>query len=120
MTRFEFTYSRIDGVLVAAPVGEIDHTTALELRTALAAHLDDLPAAMIIRLDRVTFLDTAALASWSKLTGWPSTRRIVALAASSAPVRKLFAITHLDQIIPTHATVRTARTEARAHSNTTS
>lgn len=115
--QFEFTHSQIDGVFVGAPVGEVDLAAAPKLEAGLVAHLDgDPPPAMVIRLDLVTFLDSAGISVLVRVHRLA--RRLgvpFALAAPSKPVQKVFAITQLERAVPTHATLCEALTQARAH-----
>lgn len=114
MKQFEFCHSRTDGVLIAAPVGEIDIATAPDLDQALTAQLANDPQAMIIRLDRVTFLDSVGISVLVKTHHRAHRRSIFfALAAPSRPVRTVLEITGIGKAIPVHATLGTALADAR-------
>lgn len=115
MDQFECMRSYIDGVLVAAPVGDIDLTAAPDLCKTLTAHLEEGPAAMIIRLDLVTFLDSTGISALIKAYRHACKQNVAfALAAPREPVRKVIDLTGIDRAIPTHDTLRTALAEARS------
>ena len=50
-----------DGLAAVAPRGEIDITTAPELRAAIGATLDDGATAVVLDLEAVTFMDSSGL-----------------------------------------------------------
>lgn len=114
MEQFELTHNHVDGVVVVAPVGEIDMATAPLLDKALLGRLAEQPPAMIVRLDLVTFLDSTGISVLVKVCKRAARQKVsLTLAAPSEPVRKVFDVTHMNHFIPTHATLRGALVEAR-------
>lgn len=61
MDRFDFAFSRIEGIGVATPVGEVDLVTATRLRHELSQHIADDRLPLVVRLDLVSYLDEAGV-----------------------------------------------------------
>lgn len=113
MEQFELSHDVIDGVLVVAPVGEIDVATAPHLEKELTGQLDERPPAMIVRLDLVTFLDSMGISVLVKVCKQAALQKVsLTLAAPSERVRKVFDVTHVNHFIPTHATLQGALADA--------
>lgn len=91
-------------------------TTASELADALTAGINEGPAALIIRLDLVTFLDSTGVTVLVQVHRRATNRGMCfSLAAPSEPVRKVIALTGIDMVLPVHPTIRAALAEGRAH-----
>lgn len=112
--QFELSCNEIDGVVVVAPVGEIDIDTAPHLDKELSGQLNRQPPAMIVRLDLVTFLDSMGITVLVKVCKQAAQQKVsLTLAAPSERVRKAFDVTHVNDYIPTHATLQAALADAR-------
>lgn len=61
MDRFDFAFSRIEGIGVATPVGEVDLVTATRLRRELFQRIADGRLPLVVRLDLVSYLDAAGV-----------------------------------------------------------
>lgn len=113
-SQFEFVRAHVGDIPVAMPIGEIDLTTAPELIKGLAAQFTAGTAAVVVRLDRVTFIDSTGLNALVVAHRRARERGVhFTLAAPSGAVRRVLDMTGLDRAIPTHATLRTALADAR-------
>lgn len=110
VNEFEFISSYTDGVFIAEPVGELDLATAQQLGDALIDHLNDPSAApVVVRLDRVTFIDSTGINTLVKAHRLASQRSIhLNLAAPTSIVRKVLGIMDLEGVIPVHTTLQMA------------
>lgn len=110
MKQLEIIDTDIDGVWVVAPVGEIDLVTAPRLREHLLAALDNDLHHLVVRLDLVSFLDSAGVSALVAAYRHAREAHIeFRLAAPGDPVAKVLHITGLDSLIPTFTSLRDAR-----------
>ncbi|HVF19635.1 MAG TPA: STAS domain-containing protein [Mycobacteriales bacterium] len=97
-----------DHCLVAVH-GEVDLATAPTLRTELQAVLDDEPAAVVLDLDAVPFLDSTGLgvlvAAYKRATALGIPLR---LARPRRIVANALTLVRIDTVIPVHDTIEDA------------
>ena len=102
-----------DGFCVVVVDGEIDVAVADLMAAELAAAIEAGPPRLLVDLSQVTFMDSSAL---SALVG--THKKAVAvggevrLVGPNARLRKLLAITQLDQLFPVHDSVESACADA--------
>lgn len=115
MEQFVVSQSRLDSMVVVEPSGEVDLATADRLRSALLESLTEAPKVVVVRLDRVSFLDSAgisALVAGHKAALKQDTE--FRLAAPSPIVAKTLRMTSIDEYIPTFGNVEDAMNVATA------
>ncbi len=105
----KFQVEMINGVAVLATPEEIDITNAAELRTALLESAAHGPGTFVVDLTRTQFCDTSGLHALVA-----AHKRAVAagggmlLVTPGAGVLRIFAITGLDQVFPSYASLEEA------------
>jgi anti-sigma B factor antagonist len=109
---FETSSAEVDGVRIVAVRGELDLSTAPDLRGPLDAALDDGQASVLIDLSECEFIDSTGIAlivrAWQRLNGdgdgnSGSGGRLV-ICTDRDQVRRVLDVSGLDQSIPVHAT----------------
>lgn len=105
----KFRVEMVNGVPVVAAPEEIDITNAAELRTALLESAAHGPGAFVVDLTRTQFCDTSGLHA---LVGAHKRARAgggdMLLVTPGAGVLRIFAITGLDQVFPSYASLEEA------------
>jgi anti-sigma B factor antagonist/stage II sporulation protein AA (anti-sigma F factor antagonist) len=108
----EFSSRKLADVLVAAPVGKIDHTHAIDLEDALAPILADATAAKTpVVLD---FTGVEYISSMGLRVLMAASKRMraadapIAVASLQPAVAEIFAIARFNYVLPVHASVRDA------------
>jgi anti-sigma B factor antagonist len=106
---FETSSAEVDGVRVVAVRGELDLSTAPDLRGPLDAALEDGQASVLIDLSECEFIDSTGIAlivrAWQRLNGdgdSGSGARLV-ICTDRDQVRRVLDVSGLDQSIPVHA-----------------
>ncbi len=104
-----------DGVCVVALGGEMDMSNAAELTRMIESYLDGGPCRMIVELSRLEFLDSCGIrelitAARAVKAGGGS----FALAAPTAIVARVLAITKLDEYMAVEASLAAALRQLRA------
>lgn len=95
--------------LVVRLAGEFDFTNAPELRDALLGAVDQAPAAVVVDLSNVTFIDSTSLGAMiaaerrAKASG-----AAFRLAAPSPSAARLLQLTALNRILPTYSNLSSA------------
>jgi anti-sigma B factor antagonist len=105
----KFQVEMVNGVPVLAAPEEIDITNAAELRTALLESAAHGPGAFVVDLTRTQFCDTSglhALVAAHKRARAASGDML--LVTPGAGVLRIFAITGLDQVLPSYASLEEA------------
>ncbi len=92
-----------NGVMVVAIEGRVDSSTAPKFRRVLGGVADAGTRGMVLDLENLRFISSAALGVLLELTK-AQARRGGTLAVCSLPdsLRKIFEISGFDQIIPVH------------------
>jgi len=104
-----------DGIVVIAAHGEIDVSTAPELRQAIVEVASAGPGPLVIDLADVDFLDSTGLGVLvSGLKRFRTMGSDVILVVASNRILKVFEITGLTQVFRTHGTREAAVAAARA------
>ena len=102
--------TRVDGdAAVVGVTGEIDNFTAPQLREALLAAFDSGAAVVVVDLSATSFLDSSALGALvgvHKITQDGHVRMRV--ACPQPHLRRLFEISHLDEVIDVRDSVDAA------------
>jgi anti-sigma B factor antagonist len=108
-----FPVEILAGVPVVATPEEIDITNAGDLRTALLESAARGPGTLVVDMSRTQFCDTAGLhtlvAAHKRALAEGGEVRLV---ISNAAVKRIFAITGLNHVIPNFTTVREALVQA--------
>ena len=95
-----------DGIVVIQVSGEIDITNSLALKQRVFAELDERATNVVLDLDAADRVDTTGLSVILELAErCRSEERELALVCSEGGVRRALAVTGLDQLIATHATL---------------
>ena len=105
MASFELDHEPVAGGHLIVASGELDVTTTDEMSTVFAIAIAGTRGAVILDLNRVTFVDSSALATI--LQGARELRRVgkrLLVVAGSGPVRSLLEITGLAQSFTLHDT----------------
>jgi anti-sigma B factor antagonist len=105
----KFQVEMVNGVPVLAAPEEIDITNAAELRTALLESAAHGPGAFVVDLTRTQFCDTSglhALVAAHKRARAASGDML--LVTPGAGVLRILAITGLDQVFPSYASLAEA------------
>lgn len=106
-----FTISTFSGHSVVRADGELDVSTAPELRQTITTALDEGDGKVVIDLTAVTFMDSTTL---GVLIGAHNRVREIGgalgLVCSDERVRRVFSITGLDKVFTLHDTVPDAVT----------
>lgn len=107
---FETSSAEVDGVRIVAVRGELDLSTAPDLRGPLDAALEDGQASVLIDLSECEFIDSTGIAlivrAWQRLNGDGDSGaggRLV-ICTDRDQVRRVLDVSGLDQSIPVHAT----------------
>ena len=115
-----FRVEIIRGVPVVVTPEEIDITNADELRSALlqAAERGDGDGRLVVDMTRTQFCDSSGLRTLlvARKRAQSDGSQLL-LAASSAPVLRLLALTGVDQMLPHYATLDEALGQATAPAN---
>jgi anti-anti-sigma factor len=112
MERFEVDREQSGAVEVFAVRGELDRATAPRLRQALEDAMDTRESSILIDLSSCGFLDSTGIGvlvdTWRRLS--EAAAGSLALCCAGPEVRRVLALTGLDQTIAVHS----ARDEALA------
>lgn len=109
MTDGRFPVDMISGVPVVSAPEEIDITNADMLRTALLESATHGPGTFVVDLTRTRFCDTAGLhALVSARKRAQAEGGEVLLVTPGAAVLRIFAVTGLDQVFPSYASLEEA------------
>jgi anti-sigma B factor antagonist len=114
----EFSSQRFANVVVAAPVGQIDHPNAEALKQALAPILDaTVPSigALVLDFSRVSYISSMGLRVL--LVAAKQMRACnarIAIASLQPVVGEIFAIAHFNHVLEVFPDVRTALTRLSA------
>jgi anti-sigma B factor antagonist len=107
---FETSSAEVDGVRIVAVRGELDLSTAPDLRGPLDAALEDGQASVLIDLSECEFIDSTGIAlivrAWQQLNGDGGAEagaRLV-ICTDRDQVKRVLDVSGLDQSIPVHAT----------------
>ena len=103
---------RQDGVLLVEESGRIDHSNAAAFDSAVSAASEADDGAVVMDLGKLSYINTAGLRTFLKVAKWlrgGATK--MALCSMSDGVRRVFAITGFDTIIPVYP----SRAEALAY-----
>lgn len=98
------------GVLLLTPVGELDLQTAAQLRAVFDREVDAVPCPrVVVDLAGVGFLGSAGVAVLLDLADAARARGgRIALAAPSAPARRVLGLLRLERELPVSATLEEA------------
>lgn len=107
---FETSSAEVDGVRIVAVRGELDLSTAPDLRGPLDDALDGGQSSVLIDLSECDFIDSTGIAlivrAWQRLDGngesGPGGRLVI--CTDRDQVRRVLDVSGLDQSIPVHAT----------------
>ena len=103
---------RQDGVLLVEVSGRIDHSNAAAFDSAVSAASDADDVAVLMDLGKLSYINTAGLRTFLKVAErLRGAATKMALCAMSDGVRRVFAITGFDTIIPIYP----SRAEALAY-----
>lgn len=111
-TPITITVSSRDGVPVAAVRGELDLSNVAQVRTTIASAVTNTTPALIVDLSELTYMDSRGVHLLFELTERlaQTQQQMVVVVPSASPIRRLIAITHLDQVAPIEGTVTDALT----------
>ncbi len=99
----------IDGVLVVSARGELDGGTAERLSDELELALDTMPAAIVVNLGDVTFIDSTGVhAVMRKRAAMASLETSLHVVATCDQVRSVFGMTGMADGLPLHRTLADA------------
>lgn len=116
MHRLSFAHSYIDGILIEVLIGEVDSDGVRELRKELLLRLREPATPIIIRLDRVTRLDPAAVLALVGAFLEASARHLpLSLAAPSEQAARALNRSTVPEIIPIHPSLRDAIDAISSH-----
>ncbi|MFE1029555.1 STAS domain-containing protein [Streptomyces sp. NPDC058818] len=108
-TRLSVHRTSISGVRILTLHGEIDHTTAPQLGTALTPDSDDTPLRAVLDLGTVTFMDSSGVnALITAHQAAQSAQGWLRLAAPTPTVLRVLQLVGLDTVIPCYPTLREA------------
>lgn len=101
--------------------GDLDLATAPEFKRRLLTAIHDGKSTVIIDLTDCTFLDSTGLNVLLHAGAEPDVRSLELVIPTSSLIRRVFAISHLDQMFEIHATRDTALAarDQEAHPTTT-
>ncbi len=105
----DYTEQETDGVAVIRPVGDLDVTTALELRLILGKHVEREAARVVLDLEAVPFVDSSGigvLVSASRRIG--SRGGELVLAAAGPGVLKVLELTRTIRVFTVVGSVQDA------------
>ena len=89
------------GVLILTPLDRcLDVRVASEFRTALVDRIDAGSRNLIVNLSHVEFMDSSALGAIVSALKRVGRDGELKVCGASAPVRRMFALTRLDRVIP--------------------
>lgn len=101
---FETSSAEVDGVRVIAVRGELDLSTAPDLEGPLDAAVNGNGGSVLIDLAECEFIDSTGIAlivrGWQKLEGDGNGQ--LAICSPTDQVRRVLAVSGLDQSIPVH------------------
>lgn len=111
MDSFGLDVQQRDDCVVLAVAGEVDLASAPELRDRLFDLVSDGHRRIVVDLSTTEFLDSTGLgalvAGLKRLRAHEGEMRLV---CTTARVRKVFEITHVDRVLPLHESVDEACT----------
>ena len=109
MSDFGLEVSERQGVAVMSVTGSVDLTTAPELRERLLALIAEGHTCIVADLSQTDFLDSTGLGALvGALKRLRSKDGEIRLVCAEGQVRKVFAITRLDQVFSMHQTLEGA------------
>lgn len=100
-----------DGAKVVAIVGDVDMSTAPELRQVLQRMVSDRPDCMVVDLSQVPYIDSSGLATLVEC--YQGTQKFggrMGLSGLSQSVFEVFRMTHLDKHFTIYSTLEEAIT----------
>ena len=108
----EFTSRKLADVVVAAPVGAVDHPNAMKLQQALAPFIDDATAGhapLVLDFSGVDYISSMGLRVLMMASKAMRARKVpIVIAGLQPPVAEIFDIARFRLVIDTYATVRDA------------
>ena len=92
---------RIDEILLATIIGEVDLSNARSLVDTIAATMPDDAALVVLDLSQTTYLDSAGIAGVFRLAERLRIRRqdLRLVVPPDSPIRAALRLTHLDHVI---------------------
>lgn len=115
-TPIAVTVSTHDGIPVAQVRGELDLSNVAQVRTAIASAVTNTMPALVVDLSDLTYMDSRGVHLLFELTERlvQTQQQLVIVVPAASPIRRLIAITHLDQVAAIEATVADAFTRLGA------
>lgn len=115
-TPITVTVSMHDAVPVARVRGELDLSNVAQVRTAIASSVTNTTPALVVDLSDLTYMDSRGVHLLFELTErlTQTQQQMLVVVPAASPIRRLIAITHLDQVAPIEATVPDALTRLGA------
>ncbi|HLF67916.1 MAG TPA: STAS domain-containing protein [Gaiellaceae bacterium] len=101
MSAYELDPQETDdpGIVHVSLGGELDLTNAQELHERLEALVSN-GQILVLDLNRVAFIDSAAIHVFFKLARWRGPHGLAIVVEPSAPVARTLAIAALDDVVP--------------------
>ena len=100
---------RQSGILVLAPVGQVDNLTSEEFRTRLLAAVTSGSADVIVDFSAVDYISSACLRALLAASRQKPRERRLAAVRLNAVVQDVFALARFSHLVPIFATVEEAR-----------
>jgi anti-anti-sigma factor len=102
-----------DSVAIARVTGEIDASNTRWLDARLRALLTNQSTALVIDLSRVTYLDSAGIATMFRLGSELQLhqQQLHLVVVDGSPIARMVGLTGLDRTVPTHGTLDTTLTK---------
>jgi anti-anti-sigma factor len=108
--RFELTDKTADGIRVIAVYGELDMVSSPRMREALRDAASGATRPLVVDLTDCRFIDSTGLATLLRGVRAASGRRSrAALVSPGGEVRRLLALTAIDQTVPVFASIDDAK-----------
>ena len=118
MTNVEFSSRRLADVVVAAPVGQIDHPSAQELQQALAPIVEDAAARkapLVLDFSSVEYISSMGLRVLMVVAKQMRSHNVpIAVAALQPVVAEIFEIARFKHVLQVFPSVRDALRELSA------
>ena len=96
------TQDERDGAVVVSVRGDIDNDTAPQLRDALSAAFGNGASCVVVDLSETDFLDSSGLGALVGASKQNADRGPLLVVCPKPHLRKLFAISRLDEVLPVH------------------
>lgn len=96
-------FERSNGSLQARPEGRIDSQNAMDFQEQLLEGIDDADRAVIVDLEKVSYMSSAGLRSMLLVAKTLRRREVsFALCSMCPPIREVFKISGFDKVIRIH------------------